>query len=74
MKMYIPSPPDSGSDSYSAEKNYDLNDYPKGSTQDIRDNIGDHQHMKSFVTLSDDEDEKEKKENSYVQVSSMCLC
>ena len=25
--------------------------------------IGDHQHMKSFVTISDDKDEKEKKEN-----------
>lgn len=26
----IPLPPDSDSDSYSAEKNYDLNEYPEG--------------------------------------------
>ena len=25
--------------------------------------IGDHQHMESFITISDDKDEKEKKEN-----------
>ena len=37
--------------------------YPKRSTQDIRDDIGDHQHMKSFVNLSDEECKKEKKQN-----------
>ena len=35
--------------------------YPKRSTQDIRDDIGDHQHIKIFLTLSGDEDEKKKK-------------
>ena len=44
-------------------RRYDLNHYTEGSTQDTRDDIADHQHMKSFVTLSDDEGEREKKEN-----------
>ena len=52
----IPLPPDSSDD------DYDPDIYPKGTSLDIRRDEGDKDHIKSFVSYSDDEAEKEKKE------------
>ena len=54
----IPLPSDSSEES----KDYDPNIYPKGTSLDIREDEGDGKHVKSFVSFSDDEGEKEKKE------------
>ena len=52
----IPLPPDS------SDEDYDPDIYPKGTSLDIRRDEGDKDHIKSFVSYSDDEAEKEKKE------------
>ena len=50
------------SDSRGESKDYDPDIYPKGTSLDIREDEGDGKHVKSFVSFSDDEGEKEKKE------------
>ena len=50
------------SDSRGGSKDCDPDIYPKGSSLDIREDEGDGKHVKSFVSFSDDEREKEKKE------------
>ena len=47
----IPLPSDSSGES----KDYDPDIYPKGTPLDIREDEGDGKHVKSFVSLSDDE-------------------
>ena len=54
----IPLPPDSRKES----KDHDPDSYLKGTSLDIREDEGDKGHVKSFVSFSDDEGEKEKKE------------
>ena len=54
----IPLPSDDSGES----KDYDPDIYPKGTFLDIREDDGDEKHVKSFVSFSDDEGEKEKKE------------
>ena len=44
-------------------KDYDPDIYPEGTLQDIRDDEGDKCHSRSFVSMSDDEGTKERKEN-----------
>ena len=50
------------SDSRGESKDYNPDIYPKGTSLDIREDEGDEKHVKSFVSFSDDEGEKEKKE------------
>ena len=50
------------SDSRGESNDYDSDIYPKGTSLDIREDEGDKDHIKSFVSYSDDEAEKEKKE------------
>ena len=52
----IPLPSDS------SDEDYDPDIYPEGTSLDIRQDKGDENHFKSFVSYSDDEAEKEKKE------------
>ena len=49
-------------DSRGESKDYDPEIYPKGTSLDIKEDEGDEKHVKSFVSFSDDEGEKEKKE------------
>ena len=58
----IPLPSDSSDDANDERRSYNPDVYPEGTLQDIRDDIGDAHHSKSFVTLDDDEGEKERKQ------------
>ena len=53
----IPLPPDSSNES----KDYEPKIYPEGTFLDIKDNEGDKDNIRSFVSMSDDERKKEQK-------------
>ena len=57
----IPLPSDSSDDANDGSRSYNPDVYPEGTLQDIRDDSGDAHHSKSFVSLDDDEGEKERK-------------
>ena len=58
----IPLPSDSSDDTNDESKSYNPDVYPEGTFQDIREDIGDAHHTKSFVSLSDEEGVKERKQ------------